>query len=378
MLWLNGGPGCSSLTGLFMELGPSFIGKDGKPRYNPYSWNSNASVIFLDQPVNVGFSYSGGSVSNTVAASKDIYALLTLFFKQFPQYATQDFHIAGESYAGHYIPVFAHEILDHKKRNINLKSVLIGNGLTDGLTQYEYYKPMGCGEGGWPAVLDPNTCDSMESSYPRCASLIQSCYDSDSVWSCVPAAIYCNNALLGPYQRTGRNVYDVRKECEDSGSLCYTELRYISEYLNNNKVQKALGAEVSSYESCNFDINRNFLFQGDWMKPFHRLVPDILKQIPVLVYAGDADFICNWLGNKAWTEALEWPGQKEYAAKDLSDLKLSFGNSSGKSIGSVKSHGNFTFLKIHAGGHMVPFDQPEASLDMFNRWISGEWFPKKN
>jgi cathepsin A (carboxypeptidase C) len=77
---------------------------------------------------------------------------LTLFFQKFPQYAKQDFHIAGESYAGHYIPVFTAEILSHKNRNINLKSVLIGNGLTDGFTQYEHYRPMACGEGGYPAV----------------------------------------------------------------------------------------------------------------------------------------------------------------------------------------------------------------------------------
>ncbi|KAK1048254.1 hypothetical protein LTR33_014894, partial [Friedmanniomyces endolithicus] len=146
LLWLNGGPGCSSLTGLFMELGPSSITKEGKLEYNPSSWNANASVIFLDQPVNVGYSYSGGSVSNTIAAGKDVYALLTLFFKQFPEYAKQDFHISGESYAGHYIPVFASEILSHKNRNINLQSVLIGNGLTDGLTQYPYYRPMACGD----------------------------------------------------------------------------------------------------------------------------------------------------------------------------------------------------------------------------------------
>jgi cathepsin A (carboxypeptidase C) len=204
ILWLNGGPGCSSLTGLFLELGPSSIDKKLKLHSNPYSWNANASVIFLDQPVNVGYSYSGGSVSNTVAAGKDVYALLTLFFKQFPEYAKQDFHIAGESYAGHYIPVFTSEILAHKKRNINLKSVLIGNGLTDGLTQYEYYKPMACGEGGYPAVLDESECQAMENALPRCQSLIQNCYDSESVWSCVPASIYCNNALIGPYQRTGQ------------------------------------------------------------------------------------------------------------------------------------------------------------------------------
>jgi cathepsin A (carboxypeptidase C) len=91
-----------------MELGPATVNKEGtKPVHNPYSWNNNASVIFLDQPINVGFSYGDDSVSDTVAASQDVYALLVLFFKQFPEYKDLDFHIAGESYAGHYIPVFA-------------------------------------------------------------------------------------------------------------------------------------------------------------------------------------------------------------------------------------------------------------------------------
>ena len=370
ILWLNGGPGCSSLTGLFLELGPASIDKNLKLHSNPYSWNANASVIFLDQPVNVGYSYSGGSVSNTIAAGKDVYALLTLFFKQFPEYAKQDFHIAGESYAGHYIPVFTSEILAHKKRNINLKSVLIGNGLTDGLTQYEYYKPMACGKGGYPAVLDEGECQAMENALPRCQSMIQACYDSESVWSCVPASIYCNNAMIGPYQKTGQNVYDIRGQCEDSNNLCYSALGWISEFLNKADVQKELGVEVSSYDSCNFDINRNFLFQGDWTQPFHRLVPGILEQIPVLIYAGDADFICNWLGNQAWTEALEWPGQKDFNKADIKDIKLD----SGDKYGKIKNSGNFTFLQIFGAGHMVPMDQPEASLDFLNRWVGGEWF----
>ncbi|KAL4989633.1 carboxypeptidase Y-like protein A [Aspergillus falconensis] len=374
VLWLNGGPGCSSLTGLFMELGPSSIDENIKPVYNPYAWNSNASVIFLDQPVNVGYSYSGSAVSDTVAAGKDVYALLTLFFKQFPEYAEQDFHIAGESYAGHYIPVFTSEILSHQKRNINLKSVLIGNGLTDGLTQYAYYRPMACGEGGYPAVLDESTCRSMDNALGRCQSMIESCYKSESAWICVPASIYCNNALLAPYQRTGQNVYDIRGKCEDESNLCYKGMGYVSEYLNKPEVRAAVGAEVDSYDSCNFDINRNFLFHGDWMMPYHRLVPGILEQIPVLIYAGDADFICNWLGNKAWTEALEWPGHKEFAAAPMEDLKIVDNEHSGKKIGQVKTHGNFTFMRLYGGGHMVPMDQPESSLEFFNRWLGGEWF----
>ncbi|KAL9586049.1 MAG: hypothetical protein Q9212_001139 [Teloschistes hypoglaucus] len=383
VLWINGGPGCSSLTGLFLELGPAFIDEDLNVVQNPYSWNSNASVIFLDQPVNTGFSYSSSSVSNTIAAGKDVYALLTLFFHTFPEYAHQDFHIAGESYAGHYIPVFTSQILKYKKRNINLKSVLIGNGLTDGLTQYDSYRPMACGDGGWPAVLGKSQCQSMDNALPRCKSLIESCYNSGSVWSCVPASIYCNNALIGPYQSTGQNPYDIRVKCAEGTTLCYKQLDWITKYLNQARVLEALGAETNGYDSCNFDVNRNFLLAGDWMQPFHRLVPGILEQIPVLVYAGDADFICNWLGNHAWTEALEWPGQKAFNKVPLEDLVLTsdYPTTSpegdklvrGRKIGEVKSSGNFTFMRLHAAGHMVPLDQPEASLEFFNRWIGGEW-----
>ncbi|KLJ11698.1 hypothetical protein EMPG_13120 [Blastomyces silverae] len=377
VLWLNGGPGCSSLTGLFLELGPSSITEDLKVKHNPYSWNANASVIFLDQPVNVGYSYSGGSVSDTNAAGKDVYALLTLFFEQFPQYAKQDFHIAGESYAGHYIPVFASEIMAHKERNINLKSLLIGNGLTDPLTQYPFYRPMACGEGGYPAVLDQASCQSMDNALPRCLSMIESCYSSESPWTCVPASIYCNNAIIGPYQRTGRNPYDVRTDCE-GGNLCYTQLEDISKYLNQPEVIKALGAEVSTYDSCNMDINRNFLFRGDWMKPFHRLVPGLIAEMPVLLYAGDADFICNWLGNKAWADALEYPDHAKFAAAEMKNLTIVDNASKGKVIGQVKSEGNFTFMRLFGGGHMVPLDQPEASLEFMNRWLKGEWSAKSS
>lgn len=368
ILWLNGGPGCSSLTGLFFELGPSSIDKSLKPVLNPHSWNSNASVIFLDQPVNVGYSYSSQSVSNTVAAGKDVYAFLELFYKQFPQYKSVDFHIAGESYGGHYIPVFTSEILSHEDRSFNLTSVLIGNGLTDPLTQYEYYQPMACGEGGYPSVLEPEECDSMADSIPRCLSLIESCYNSGSVWSCVPATIYCNNAQMGPYQKTGKNVYDIRTECKGS-SLCYEELQYIDDYLNLPKVKAALGVDVDEYQSCNFDVNRNFMFAGDWMKPYHKNVVDLLEQeVPVLIYAGDKDFICNWLGNQAWSDRLPWSGHEKFAAAPI--RKWTVGK---KAAGEVKNYKHFTFLRVFDGGHMVPFDQPENALDMVNRWISGDF-----
>lgn len=85
---------------------------------------------------------------------------------------------------------------------------------------------------------------------------------------------------------------------------------------------------------------------------------------------GDADYICNWLGNYAWTEGLDWPGKKTYNHCDFTDFKL---RRNGGKVGEVKSSGNLTFMRVHAAGHMVPFDQPEIGLEFFNRWIGGEW-----
>lgn len=268
-------------------------------------------------------------------------------------------------YAGHYVPRFAHEIMKHKDRNINLKSVAIGNGLTDGLVQYDYYQPMACGKGGYPAVLSESECRSMASAQPRCNGLIKSCYSSGSTWVCVPASIYCNNAMIGPYQRTGKNVYDIRQDCKGN-SLCYDEIEWIGNYLNKKSVIEAVGAETSGYDSCNMDINRSFLMNGDWMLPFQNYIIELLEaDIPVLVYAGDADYICNWLGNQAWTEALEWSGKDKYAPLPMSDYIVN-----GKKAGEYKAVEKLTFLRLFQGGHMVPYDQPEASLAMINRWVS--------
>ncbi|EGE09546.1 carboxypeptidase [Trichophyton equinum CBS 127.97] len=101
--------------------------------------------------------------------------------------------------------------------------------------------------------------------------------------------------------------------------------------------------------------------------------PACSRKIPVLIYAGDADFICNWLGNQAWTDALEWPGHKKFAEAKLEDLKIVDNKNKGKKIGQVKSSGNFTFMRIFGAGHMVPLNQPEASLEFLNRWLRGEW-----
>ncbi len=367
ILWLNGGPGCSSLTGLFFELGSSSISPKLKPIYNNYSWNSNASVIFLDQPVNVGYSYSSKSVSSTVAAGKDVYAFLTLFFSQFPEYNNLPFHIAGESYGGHYVPEFAAEIISHEDRIFDIKSILVGNGITDPLIQSKYYEPMACGAGGYPAVLTEEECQNLRDIYPRCAKLTEACYKAESAFTCVPANYYCGK-LLDSYGKTGRNVYDIREMC-DGSDLCYSALNDVDAYLNQEEVKLAVGAEVETYVGCSNSVGINFFFTGDGAKPFQKYVKQLLENdIPVLLYEGDKDFICNWLGNRAWSNALEWDGQFDYAIAPTEDWITN----DGAFAGTVKSAHNLTFVRVFESGHMVPYNQPENSLDMLNKWIFGE------
>lgn len=121
-------------------------------------WNNNASIFFVDQPVGVGYSYAeyGIQVNTTEEAAKDIYAFVFLFLEHFSHYQGRPLHLSGESYGGRYLPVrvvlvslvyayaeitstkvFASEIVDSNARAvkagyepINLKSVVIGNGLT--------------------------------------------------------------------------------------------------------------------------------------------------------------------------------------------------------------------------------------------------------
>lgn len=377
ILWLNGGPGCSSATGLFFELGPSAINATLQPVFNPYSWNSNASVIFLDQPVGVGYSYTEkDQISSTAAAAKDVYIFLELFFQKFPQFSLNKFHIAGESYAGHYIPAFASEIINNADRSFDLTSVLIGNGITDPLIQYKYYRPMACGEGGYKPVLNQDQCDQMDRDYPKCAALTKLCYAAQTAFTCVPATYYCETKLYGPYGETGLNPYDIRKDCADEGGNCYKEMDYLDDYLNLDYVKAAVGASnIDIFTSCDDTVFRNFILSGDEMKPFQQYVAELLdKNIPVLLYEGDKDFICNWLGNYAWANALEYSKHEFFEVQPLRPWH----NKAGKLAGEVKNYGQFTFARVYGAGHMVPYDQPENSLDMVNRWILGDFtFGKK-
>lgn len=96
--WFNGGPGCSSMIGLFQENGPChFVNGASTPSLNPYSFNTYANMLYVDQPIGTGFSYGTDDVTSTVTAAPYVWTLLQAFYAQFPQYESRNFGIFTES-----------------------------------------------------------------------------------------------------------------------------------------------------------------------------------------------------------------------------------------------------------------------------------------
>jgi len=372
VLWLTGGPGCSSMMALLKENGPCNINTDGKVEKNPSSWNNKANVVWVDQPAGTGFS-EGQWVTDEEGVQEDMYAFLLGFFDALPQFKDKPFYITGESYAGHYVPSIAHRVWkgnnNKEGAHINLAGIAIGNGLTDASEQYKWYPEMaedgGKNEGGSleKGVISGLALQFMKAAVHPCVEAVNACNGPDAnLGSCQEALVICNVGLMLPYQATGMNVYDMRIKCEVP-PLCY-DFSKVTDFLNDPKTQKALGVDAK-WQECNQLVNKGFM--GDFMKNFHQQIPDLLHDnIPVVVYAGDVDYICNWLGNKAWTLLLEWKGNKEFnEAKDI-EFKVD-----GEKAGRYRSAQKFSFVQIYQAGHMVPMDKPKVASVMINEIIKG-------
>ena len=180
--------------------------------YNQYGWNNHSNMIFLDQPINVGYSYSddGSRVGSSADGAVDVYAFLQLFFMRFPKYQAAPFHIAAESYGGTYGPHIASTIF---KRNseiksgtfdrvkVNLESLVLANGYTNPYVQTGKMPEYMCS--GPYAVFDgleSPECLAYTSKISNCQRLIQACNTFNSRLACVPATLYCGSVQLAPIQ----------------------------------------------------------------------------------------------------------------------------------------------------------------------------------
>ncbi|KXT12327.1 hypothetical protein AC579_7636 [Pseudocercospora musae] len=489
-VWINGGPGSSSMippvslssanprlgyllmlpplafSGLFQELGPCGVNKDGEVYYNPYAWNNASNMIFIDHPAqmnelllsrtgtNLGmkhytvnffvlwllkhrFSYSKpipgyttesghivrlpnntcpdyaadldcgtysypnetDTANSTVNAAPSMWRTLQGFMGAFPEYSRNEFNFATESYGGHYGPIFNDYI---EKQNdliaagrlkdahqINLLTVLIGNGWYDPLVQYEAYYNFTLRSIHYNnslrhklinsfalQVYPGNTYDYSPYNTSTQAQIYNAMYGKGNCYDqtvdcntrginsiCSAADIFCADQIEYPFDTvTGRDEYDIRELMPDRFPYGF----YV-DYLNTPKLQKAIGAYVNFSES-NSAVGKAFGSTGDDDREegvYAALRRLIKKGVYLVQFAGDADYNCNWLGGQQVSKNVKAPGFSSAGYVNIS-------TSDHVVHGQVKQSANFAFARIYESGHEVPFYQPLLALEMFERAISGK------
>ncbi|EAQ85937.1 hypothetical protein CHGG_07190 [Chaetomium globosum CBS 148.51] len=112
LIWLNGGPGCSSFEGLLQENGP-FLWQYGtyKPVKNPWSWHTLTNIVYIEQPVGTGFTTGKATITNEEELAEQFMGFWKNFIDTFGMHGYK-VYIAGESYAGYYCPYIASAFLD--------------------------------------------------------------------------------------------------------------------------------------------------------------------------------------------------------------------------------------------------------------------------
>lgn len=404
LMWLTGGPGCASSLALFMELGPCQIvegsskNAKGPPingtKWNPFSWNNRASIFFIDQPVEVGFSYSryGLHTYNADQGAKDLYGFLRIFFSSFKRFQENDFIATGESYAGRYLPRYSSEILDQNHRIrykaerdgkkvkkgelINLKKVAIGNGITESGIQKPYYYDFVCKKyNDHNPLISIAECNSMAPWKERCLKMFrEKCIETWDPEQCQAVDDICADRLETPFFNTGRNPYNVLDLCKAgySPNLCYQVTEDIRQYLDRKDVRDLLGAEsvakIGKFKTCNEEVASGFSAYHDSTFNNALSVAGLLERdIDVMIYVGKLDWICNHVGNRAWVDKLEWTGRSTFHSSKPYDFVVD-----GKVVGETQRGGNLVWATIEGAGHMVPHDKPKVALEMIDRFISNE------
>ncbi|XP_027354381.1 serine carboxypeptidase-like 40 isoform X2 [Abrus precatorius] len=358
LLWLNGGPGCSSLAyGAMQELGPFRVNSDGKTLYkNRYSWNNVANVLFLESPVGVGFSYSNKSSDYGTNGDKktaaDNYLFLVNWLERFPEYKNRDFYISGESYAGHYVPQLAHTILYHNKMAnkaiINLKGILIGNAVindeTDALGMYDFLASHAIISD--QAAYDINkSCDySSKNQTSECdAAENEVGNDLEYIDLYNIYAPLCKNTNLTVLPKKTSIVTDPCSEY------------YVYAYLNRKDVQEALHANVTNlkydWEPCS-DVITKWVDSSSTVLPLlHEFLNNSLR---VWIFSGDTD------GRVPITSTKYSINKMKLPIKTVWHPWFTRGEVGGY---TQVYNGDLTLATVREAGHQVPSYQPAVQLE---------------
>ncbi|XP_022925208.1 serine carboxypeptidase 1-like [Cucurbita moschata] len=413
VLWLNGGPGCSSFDGFVYEHGPFNFG-EGNPKgtlptlhLNPYSWSKVSNIIYLDSPAGVGLSYSPNEANyNTgdLQTASDTHIFLLRWFEEFPEFLQNPFYIAGESFAGIYVPTLASQVVQGLKNGavpiINFKGYMVGNGVTDEKFDGNALVPFAHGMalisdamfqeaeascGG--NYYDPQTeaCfDKLERVDQDLEKLnvydiLEPCFHIGNTSESLPTSFQQLGQTKKPLavrKRMFGRAWPFRAPVRDGIVPLWSELaktnikshvpclndEVATIWLNDKSVRAAIHAEpenvAGTWELCTHRIR--YRHNAGSMIPYHRNLTS--QGFRALIFSGDHDMCVPYTGSQAWTSSLGY--------KIVDEWRPWFSNAQVAGYLQEYEH-NLTFLTIKGAGHTVPEYKPREALDFYTRWLEG-------
>ncbi|CAJ0569097.1 unnamed protein product, partial [Mesorhabditis spiculigera] len=394
VLWLNGGPGCSSLGGMLTELGPFHPNPDGKTLFeNVFSWNKVANVLFLEGPRNVGFSVQNRSINpdedyNDDRTANDNYLALKDFLTAYPEYVNRPFYVTGESYGGVYVPTLTSLLIDKIQSGdlvgLNLAGMAVGNGELSALKQVNsiismlyFHGIYGKSDYDQLQKCCNNTGDPTWFEYCDFSQFIT--LDSAGNAQAKVANDPCGTQVadLGQMRvwTSINDVYNIYQDCyQTTSTMLGTRMfRPHKEAIQRHLEQKVFvdqGFAIFSYT-----INDIYMQQhNDTGSVFDHIVKSGYP-LRMLIYNGDVDQACNFLGDQWFVEELA-TRQNFAVAKARKEWRYM-----AQIAGYVKQFsygsGSIDVLTVKGAGHFVPTDRPGPALQMIANFLRGQDYSNK-
>ena len=360
VVWFTGGPGCSSTTAMLFENGPFNLTDKGVPIINDYSWNTKANLLFLDNPIGVGFSHAKRDdvPRFETAVKKNIQTFFQRWIDlpPFKQLQGRPIFITGESYGGHYVPCVANALMSLNDPKLVVKGAAIGNGMVNSARQYVAYANY--------SLQNTKILQFTQADYDSLVPKLRIC---EVLMRMAPKFIvdqslgYCGSLSQMTIQKVPDvNVYDINSKCV--GPLCY-DMTVYENFMNSPEVINQLEAD-KPWLDCNFDVNQ-ILAQYDWIIDYSTQLNLLLENgAKVMAYYGQDDWICNWVGGFQWSFDFVWSKQQEFR-----DSEWENDWQGGAGMRRQTKDGSFQFIVVKKSGHMVPMNQPQVSLQMLNDFI---------
>ena len=390
VMWLNGGPGCSSFdAGVAFENGPVKIpsrpagyccsSTEDPLEYNKYAWTHMAPMLYLEQPAGTGFS-DGPEPHTEKDLAGDMHSFLENFFVIFDDMLAKRLFIFGESYAGMFVPSIARQIYLKNQEDstvtINLAGIALGNGWMDAQMQ----GPTVIDYAWWHGMIDTTTRTLLHGEWEKCISpgnrMGAPLHQFTVPDECGIMAAVLQAAGKGLLSNRAPNTYDVTTWDTYPVLVSDDEQNTFVRFFNNNTVKEALHAPPDvEWRGCIPGAGRRRLMMLDQDRPLSvapylaQLMDD--AKIRVLVYNGDRDMSTNSAGTELVLNGMkDWSGHGEWQAKTRG-LWL---DEKQEMAGWAKEFQRLSFVVVYNSGHLLPYNQPARALQLLERFLSNTSF----